>query len=166
MEIQNLKRVKFLPCEVCAFFLLLLLVACANEPKLPTAEEAKTAVLDKITMAAEKWANDDPMGYYECAAKDIVWIDDLGALKPISGSDALKTYLESFKGQVPKHECKIVDPVFQNYGDIVVVTYRYQGIVDGEPVSPWKVTSVYRYENAEWLSVHENWSEVSESVAN
>ena len=25
-------------------------------------------------------------------------------------------------------------------------------------VNPWKATSVYRYKDGDWLSVHENWS--------
>lgn len=150
---------------LCAFFLLLLpllFVSCTNNPDLPTAEEAKAVVMDKITMAAEKWSNGEPMGYVECAANDIVWLDELGALKPIRGSEALKEYLETFRGKVPAHKFELLEPVFQVYNDIVIVTYRYQGIFDGQPGNPWKITSVYRYENGDWLSVHENWSEVKE----
>ena len=58
--------------------------------------------MEKITRAAEKWSKGEPTGYVDCAAKDIVWLDELGALKPISGSEALKKYLESFKGKVVK----------------------------------------------------------------
>lgn len=162
MKTKISARVKNFEFVVALLFIPLFLISCCNEPQLPTPEEAKAAVMEKINMAAEKWANDQPLGYWECAAKDIVWIDDLGAQKPVVGSESLKKYLESFAGQVPKHECKILDPVFQNYGDILIVTYRYQGIFDGQPASPWKVTSVYRYENGDWLSVHENWTEVSE----
>ena len=48
--------------------------------------------------------------------------------------------------------------MFQFYEDIVIITYRYNGIFDGVPANPWKVTSVYRYNEGDWLSVHENWS--------
>lgn len=149
-------------CTVGLLILHLFFISCTNEPKIPTADEAKTAVMEKITMAAEKWSNGDPMGYVECAAKDIVWLDDLGASKPVSGSDSLKKYLETFRGQIPTHKFELLDPFFQVYGDIVIVTYRYQGILDGEPLNPWKITSVYRYVNGDWLSVHENWSEVKQ----
>jgi len=151
---------KFMLYAVSFLISHLFFVSCTNEPALPTAEEAKAAVMEKITMAAEKWSKGDPLGYVECAANDIVWLDELGALEPIHGSEELKKYLEPFGGQVPTHKFELLDPVFQVYNDIVIVTYRYQGIFDGEPATPWKVTSVYRYLNGDWLSVHENWSEV------
>jgi len=31
--------------------------------------------------------------------------------------------------------------------------------MDGELVAIWRATSVYRYAEGDWLSVHENWSE-------
>jgi hypothetical protein len=112
-------------------------------------------------MANDKWAAGDPMGFIECAAKDIVWSDDLGAQNSLIGYDALNTYLEGFKGQVPPHQHELIEPVFQFYDDIVIVSYRYQGTFEGEePGAPWKITSVYRYADGQWLSVHENWTEV------
>jgi hypothetical protein len=141
---------------------LFIFISCTNEPAMPTAEEAKAVVMEKITLAAEKWSKGEPTGYADCAAKDIVWLDELDALKPISGSAALKKYLANFKGQIPAHEFELLDPLFQVYDDIVIVTYRYQGIFEGEPGEPWKVTSVYRYIDGDWFSVHENWSEVKE----
>lgn len=42
----------------------------------------------------------------------------------------------------------------------VIVSYHYQGTFEGVPQAPWKVTSVYRYSDGDWLSVHENWTEV------
>ena len=163
MKTKKSKRTKFIQFTVCLFIVPLFYISCSNVPKLPTADEAKTAVMEKLTMAAEKWSNGEPMGYVECAAKDIVWVDELGAVKPISGSEALKNYLESFRGQVPVHKFKLLDPLFQVYNDIVIVTYRYQGIFDGEPGTPWRITSVYQYENGDWLSVHENWREEKQS---
>ena len=164
-------KTKIMQYTVCLLIFQLFFISCINESELPTNDEAKAAVMEKITMAAEKWSQGEPMGYVECAAKDIVWLDELGALKPIIGSEALKKYLEPFRGQVPTHKFELLDPLFQVYDGIVIVTYRYQGIfdeeiieelLDGEPAKPWKVTSVYRYVNDDWLSVHENWSEVKQ----
>jgi hypothetical protein len=61
---------------------------------------------------------------------------------------------------VPPHEKELTDFVFNYYDDIVIITYRYTGIFDGEPADPWKVTSVYKYNGEDWFSVHENWTEV------
>ncbi len=138
------------------------MVSCTNKIELPNSEEAKASVLEKITLAAKKWSNGDSMGYFECAAEDIIWIDDLGPSKTIIGSDALKEHLQPFNGQIPKHDFKLLNPVFQVYNDIVIVTYQYQGIFEGEAATPWKVSSVYKYDNGDWLSVHENWTEVKE----
>lgn len=85
---------------------------------------------------------------------------NFGGFKQIIGSEALKKYLEPFRGQVPTHKFELLDTVFQVYNDIVIVNYRYQGIFDEVPGNPWKVTSVYRYINSDWFSVHENWSEI------
>ena len=148
-----------------AVFILILplfLVSCTNEPELPTVDEAKAAIMEKIKSANDKWASGDPMGFLECTAQDIIWIDDIGAQIPVSGHEALEKYLENFKGQVPPHKHELLDPVFQSYGDIVIVNYRYQGTFEGEPADPWKITSVYRYKDGDWLSVHENWSQVKQ----
>lgn len=155
------------------FFLYLLIIglitpaiySCTNCPEndesnLPTQEESKTAILEKIEMANDKWADGDPMGFVEVAANDVTWMDDLAAQFPVSGKDALSAYLENFKGQIPAHEHVLSDFAFQFYDDIVIVTYRYTGTFDGVPANPWKVTAVYKYEDGDWLSVHENWTVV------
>ena len=140
----------------------LLFPACNNEPAVPTQDEARTAIWQKITAANEKWAAGDPMGFVECAAPDIIWSDDLGAQNRVIGYEELNSYLEAFKGQIPPHQHVLIDPVFQFFDDVVVVSYRYQGTFEGEDAAPWKVTSVYRYADGDWLSVHENWTEVKQ----
>ena len=162
MKNKTLTSTKLMQITALVFILSLLLVSFKNEPELPTVDEAKAAITEKIKMANEKWASGDPMGFLECAAQDIVWIDDIAAQKPVSGYEALEKYLETLKGQIPPHEHELQDMMFQPYGDIVIVNYRYQGIFNGEPAEPWKVTSVYRYQDGDWLSVHENWSEVKQ----
>jgi ketosteroid isomerase-like protein len=141
----------------------LFLISCTTEqapavPEYPSPDEAKAAILEKINAENDLWAAGDPMGFLENAAQDISWVDDIQAQHPVQGYEALKTYLESLKGMIPPHEHELQEMAFQNYGDIVVVTYRYQGSMDGQPVPPWKATSVYRYSDGDWKSVHENWS--------
>ena len=105
--------------------------------------------MEKVEMANDSWKSCDPMGFVDRAAKDITWVDDLGAPEPISGSEALKTYLEGFKGQIPEHENKQVDSMVQVYGDMVIVTYQYHSIMDGELVAIWRVPSDYSYEDGD-----------------
>jgi hypothetical protein len=147
---------------VLILILPLLLLTCKNEQAMPTQDEARTAIWQKITAANDKWAAGDPMGFTECAAPDIIWSDDLGAQNRVIGYEALNSYLVAFKGQIPPHQHVLIDPVFQFYDDVVIVSYRYQGTFEGEAAAPWKVTSVYRYADGDWLSVHENWTEVKQ----
>jgi hypothetical protein len=155
-------RTKFMYSAVLILMLPLFLITCKNGQKLPSQDDANAVVWEKIKTANDKWASGDPMGFLECAAKDIIWSDDLGAQNRVKGYEALNTYLEAFKGQIPPHQHELIEPVFQYYDDLVIVSYRYQGIFEGEPANPWKVTSVYRYSDGDWLSVHENWTEVKQ----
>jgi ketosteroid isomerase-like protein len=161
MKIKNSIREKqFMIIAILILTFPLFLVSCTPKQELPTEDEAAAAIMEKIKAANDRWASGDPTGFLDCAAPDITWMDDLGATYPVQGYDSLKTYLESFKGQIPPHQHELQVPMFQNYGDMVIVTYRYQATFDGEVQAPWKVTSVYRYKDGDWLSVHENWTEV------
>jgi len=139
------------------------LISCTNcpgkeESDLPSQKEAIAAIKAKIEMANNKWAKGDPMGFAEMAAEDITWLDDLAAQSPVHGIDSLSAYLKNFEGKIPPHEHELSDMKFQLYDDIVIVTYRYKGTSDGKPANPWKVTSVFKYSDGDWHSVHENWS--------
>lgn len=151
------------PCIL--FILALFLFSCTGEPpeiesSLPSKEEAKEAILAKIEMAGKKWSEGDPLGYVEVAAPDITWSDDLTAPIPVITREALKVYLEGYKGKIPPHKFELSEFTYQFYDDIVIVTYHYQGTFDEDVAPPWKVTSVYRYLDGDWLSVHENWTKV------
>lgn len=157
---KNLHRTS-VPSHILYFMLLFIFMAsCATQPKLPTADEAKAEVMKKITKAAEEWSKGITTGYYDYAADDIIWMDELAAEKPVQGKAQLKTYLEGFKGQIPEHQHELIDPVFQVYDDVVTVNYRYRGTFEGVPQTPWKVTAVFRYIDGDWWSEQENWTEV------
>jgi len=137
----------------------LLFSTCTQESKIPAKEEAKTAVMEKIQAANTGWASGNPMVFFDNAAEDIVWIDDVGPSKRLVGRDALKTYLEGLKGAVPQHKHELYDFEFQFYGDIVIASYYYQGTFEGEKAPPWKAVSIFKYTEGDWFSVHENWTE-------
>ena len=143
----------------------LLFTTCACESEIPTQEEAKTAVMEKIQAANAAWASGDPLVFLKNAAEDIVWIDDIGSSKRLVGRDALKPYLEEFKGKVPSHKHELFDFNFQFYGDIVIASYYYQGTIEGVKASPWKAVSIFKYSEGDWFSVHENWTENLEEKA-
>lgn len=158
-------HLKFLISKILFFgFIIIFTFSCStntsgdSDMKQLTRDEAKTAIFTKIKMANEKWASGDPLGFIECSAPEISWIDDLGAQIPVKGKDSLKTYLNGFVGKIPPHEHELSGFDFQFYDDIAIINYRYQGIVESKPMNPWKVTSVYRLIAGDWWSIHENWS--------
>ena len=160
MKNKILKEMKLSLSFLFILFLSLSLVSCSSEPEIPTNEEAKAAIMEKINLANDRWSSGDPTGFLEVVAEDVIWMDDLGAMIPISGKENLVPYLEGFKGVIPKHNKEIYNFIFQYYGDIVIVNYRYQGTMDGVKADPWKITAVFKYADGDWVSVHENWSEV------
>jgi len=67
-------------------------------------------------------------------------------------------------GQIPEHPYEIIDPKVQVYGGLGILTLRYHPFsLDGEPLTPWKATTVYRHTNGEWCLVHAHWSMVKEA---
>ena len=148
-----------------AFCLMILLTTCKGDLPVPTQEAAEAAVMEKIQAANSKWASEDPLGFYENAAENIVWIDDIGSSKRVIGREELKPYLEGFKGVVPPHKHELYDFYFQHLGDIVIANYYYQGTLEGEKAPPWKAVSIFKYSDGDWSSVHENWTLVVEETS-
>ena len=137
----------------------LLFTTCAPKPEVPTREEAQKAVMDKIEAACKAWASGNTMVFYENAAEDIVWIDDVGPSKRLIGRDALKTYLEELNGNIPPHKHELFDFKLQFYGDVVIASYYYQGTMEGEKAPPWKAVTVFKYTDGDWFAVLEHWTE-------
>ena len=122
---MNLKHITNLPLKISALtaiLLCVLLTACTTAPQVPTQEEAEKAVMEKIQAANAAWASENQLGFYENAADDIVWIDDIGASKRIVGKEALLPYLEGFIGVVPPHQHELYNFNFQYFGDMVIAS--------------------------------------------
>ena len=91
----------------------------------------------------------------------MTYFDDIAAASRVDGLEAWRTYLASL--EVPPHSYEIIDPKVQVYGDVGVLTLHYHGLgPDGEVLSRWKATSVYRYEAGDWRTVHAHWSMIKE----
>lgn len=159
MKTKHASRYQVAISTLLFSLLALIFYNCTNEPDFPTQEEAKSAVMEKIQAANAAWASGETMGFYKNAAEDIVWIDDVGPSKRLIGRDALKSYLEGLKGMIPSHQHELFDFNFQFYGNIVIVSYYYQGTIEGVKASPWKAVSIFKYSDGDWFSVHENWTE-------
>jgi hypothetical protein len=53
----------------------------------------------------------------------------------------------------------LLDPKVQLYGDVGILTLRYQTYaLDGKVGAHWKATSVYHRAENDWRIVHGHWS--------
>jgi len=122
---------------------------------------AAQAILAQELKALDHWAQGNPLGYLDVDASDVTYFDDIAAQTRIDGLEAMRNYFTSLVGQIPVHRYEIIDPKVQLYGDVGILTFRYQAFApDGQPHDPWKATSVYRLTDGECRIVHANWSTV------
>jgi hypothetical protein len=141
---------------------LLVIVSCTSEPAVPTEAEATESVIALERKALDNWSAGHPGGYATNMSSDATYMDDIGAHYRKDGLEEVQIYLNSLEGMIPKHNYEMEDTKVQYFGDVAVLTFRYQGFVDGQPGQPWKATSVYHFSDEEWKAVHAHWSLVKE----
>jgi hypothetical protein len=142
--------------------IVLIISSCTSQPALPTVEEATESVIAKEREALDQWSAGNPGGFTVNMAMDVTYMDDIGAHSRLDGFEEVQNYLSSLDGMIPPHSYEVQDPKVQVYGDVAVLTLRYQGSVDGEAVPAWKASSVYHYQDGDWKAVHAHWSLVKE----
>lgn len=141
-----------------------LLPAC--QPGSPGHKDAERAIVAQERRALEQWAKGNPLGYLDIDADDVTYFDDIGAHSRVNGIGAMRTYFTSLKGKIPPHRYEMLDPNVQLYGDIGILTLRYDAYgADATPMSRWKATSVYRRVDDQWRIVHAHWSLVKDGEA-
>jgi hypothetical protein len=120
-------------------------------------ENAEEDILAQERAGLDRWAAGEAVGYAHSAAEDVTYFDDIAAADRIEGLDAWRSYLEAL--EIPPHSYELIDPKVQVYGDIGILTLHYHGLgPDGEVLSRWKATSVYRHQAGVWRTVHAHWS--------
>jgi uncharacterized protein (TIGR02246 family) len=141
----------------------LIFTSCAVKQNTLTQEDVERAILAQERQVWDRWSAGDPLGFAKSFADDATYFDDIGAQTRLDGREKIHSYLAAFKGNIPTQKYEIVDPKVQVYGDVAILTFRYHSTMpDGKPLSPWKVTDVYRLINREWKIVHAHWSMVKE----
>jgi ketosteroid isomerase-like protein len=137
------------------------LAAC--QPAAPGQKEAEQAIVAQERRALEQWSKGNTLGYLDVAAHDVTYFDDIGAHSRVDGIPAMRTYLTSLQGKIPPHRYEMLEPKVQLYGDIGILTLRYEAYgAAAEPLSRWKATSVYRRADDQWRIVHAHWSLVKD----
>lgn len=120
---------------------------------------AREAILASERGALDRWSRGDPTGYAELGSDDVSYFDDIAAHSRIDGIEAMRDYMSSLKGRIPAHDYEVVNPRVQLYGDVAILTLHYHPSgPDGQPLTRWKATSVYRRTEGSWRLVHGHWS--------
>lgn len=145
-------------------------VLCAAGLSTPGWSQEADATLETILarerLALDRWAQGDPYGYLEIDAEEITYFDDIAAQQRIDGLEEMRGYFAALVGKIPPHRYEITDPKVQLFGDVAVLTMHYEpSTLEGEPLPPWKVTSVYHRSADEWMLVHAHWSTVENAGA-
>jgi ketosteroid isomerase-like protein len=142
------------------------LLTAACQAAAPGHKDAEQAIVAQERRALEQWAKGNPLGYLDVDADDVTYFDDIGAHSRVNGIGAMRTYLTSLKGRIPPHRYEMLDPKVQLYGDIGILTLRYEAYgADSQRLSRWKATSVYHRASDQWRIVHAHWSLVKDGEA-
>jgi hypothetical protein len=124
-----------------------------------THENDEQAILGQERRALDQWASGNPLGYVDTGADDVTYFDDIGAHGRVDGLEAVRTYFRTLEDKIPPHKYEVVNPRVQVYDDIGILTLRYRpSDADGNALTQWKATSVYRRSATGWRLVHAHWS--------
>ena len=63
---------------------------------------AEQAIVAQERSALEQWAAGNPLGYLDIDAADVTYFDDIGAHSRVDGIEAMRTYLSSLEGRIPR----------------------------------------------------------------
>ena len=122
-------------------------------------DRARAEIIAREQELLEQWSAGNPLGYVGAAAPDMTYFDDIGASHGVRGRESVREYAASLAGMIPPHRYEMVDPEVQLVGDVGVLTFRYHASTpDGTALTPWRATTVYRWDGDGWLQIHAHWS--------
>lgn len=139
-----------------------LVTSCDTAPVYPTLEETTESVVQLERDALDNWSAGNPGGFTLHMAEDVTYMDDIMAFNLKKGLEAVQAYMNSLDGMIGPHDYEMVDPFVQQYNSVAILTFHYEGSVNGQKGQPWKTTSVYNYRDGVWKMVHANWSLVKQ----
>lgn len=148
---------------LAALLPVLLFSACRIHVENFSQEAVSATVLAKERESLDKWSAGDPVGFADNLDQEVTYFDDIGASTRLDGLEEVQAYLQSLVGKIGPHAYEIVDPKVQVAGEVAILTLQYHGALpDGQPLPPWKATSVYQLIDGDWRVVHAHWSLVKE----
>ena len=122
------------------------------------------AILAQAKIDFDYWANGDTLGYGKSASDDVTVFNNSPATARIDGKQAFNNLLSSWKGLIPPHKYKIIDPLIQVYDNVGIYTLQYHALSDdGQVLVRARATVVYRHIDNSWKMVHTHMSNLEEA---
>lgn len=122
------------------------------------------AILEQVYIDLNYWSQGDTEGYGKSATDDVTFFNNSPANARVDGIQAFRKLLTSWKGLIPPHNYKIVDPKIQLYGNVGIFTLQYHAFLpDGTPITRGRGTIVYRQAGDSWEMAHTHWSTLEEA---
>jgi hypothetical protein len=108
--------------------------------------------------ALDGWSRGIPENYLIHVHPDIIYFDNLGAQDLIEGAENMTAYVKKAFAQLQPHTYDMVGLKARQYGDTVVLSYRYHpSLPDGTPGTQWAATVIYAITDSKWQLVQASW---------
>lgn len=120
-------------------------------------------ILSQLEGAFERWYSGDPFGYLALMSEEMTYFSPF-LNKRLDGKQAVAAVIEPIEGQIQVPNYDIRDPSLQLGDNIAVFTFHLDELdEDGELMTGWKVTEVYRQVGEKWRIIHAHYSSLVES---
>jgi hypothetical protein len=116
--------------------------------------ECKIIEMEKA--ALDRWGKGDPSGFLEICADDVCYFDPFLNLR-IDGLQSLTVLYESLRGKIFVDSYELINPKVQVADNTAILTFNYQS-QNGQIVTKWNCTEVYRRNECNWKIIHTHWS--------
>jgi ketosteroid isomerase-like protein len=122
-------------------------------------EAVSSWIIGMERMALDRWCKNDPSGYLEICAPDVVYFDPIQPCR-LDGLPALKAYYESLRDEIRVDRYELIAPHVQVGSDMALLTFHCVSYA-GEESTRWNCTEAYRLESeGQWRIVQTHWSRI------
>jgi ketosteroid isomerase-like protein len=119
-------------------------------------EDVAGEILAMERAALDRWGKGDPNGFLEISAHEVVYFDPFQPRR-VDGLAALSQLYSELRGKIQIERDEIVEPKVQVYGEVAVLTFRFNSR-GSESEMRWNTTEVYRRGEDGWRIIHSHWS--------
>lgn len=107
--------------------------------------------------ALDRWGQDDPDGFLEISAEDVVYFDPFQERR-LNGRFELKQLYERLRGTIHVDRYEMLNPMVQSVDSMAVLTFNLVSY-EKEKMYRWNCTEVYRLQSGgQWKIIQTHWS--------